>query len=727
MHDFYLIVNWIVTVALAALGFVALLKNRSLILNKVFALFTVTIGIWIMASYISNDVHNSAHASVIGNYFVFLFSYVSGYLLLWFAITLAKDKKAAHRLRKFSIPIALIGVISCTPLVVAGAKRQGGVYAVGFGPMVVLYFLALLMVLVTAMVILHKNIKSAEGDQRAHMVVLYRSMGVALPILLITEFILPAITGWFGLTNIGILAMAIPVLGLYYSVVRLKLFNLRLVIVRSLAYVITLAFIATIYSFVSYYLSTLIKITNDQSIQVALNVVLIIAAINIYPPLIRIFRHLTNRLFYRDAYDSQAFLDDFNKVVVATYDLNLLLQRSARIIEENIKPAYALFLLKETSTSPKRYVGAGSNPEYNDADIISVRAITTKMSQKVIISELLEEKYKDLQKVLLANDIGLIGRLTSLANEEGVGYLILGPKKSGNLYSSQDLKVVEIIANELVIAIQNALRFEEIQKFNITLQAKVDEATKELKKTNEKLKALDETKDDFISMASHQLRTPLSIIKGYVNMVVHGDAGKINKQQMEFLDQAQISSETMVRLVTELLNVSRITSGKFSVDSNPVNLADIVENEVQQLTNMAEERDIELTFQKPKDFPILLLDEEKIRQVVANFIDNAIHYSKDKGAKINVQLTNKDDIIFEVIDNGIGVPPNEKEHLFTKFYRAKNAKEARPNGTGVGIYLAKVVINELGGDLIFESKEGVGSTFGFRFKKDRIVQPDSKS
>jgi signal transduction histidine kinase len=142
---------------------------------------------------------------------------------------------------------------------------------------------------------------------------------------------------------------------------------------------------------------------------------------------------------------------------------------------------------------------------------------------------------------------------------------------------------------------------------------------------------------------------------------------------------------------------------------------------------MAKERNIELNFQKPKDFPILMLDEEKIRQVVANFIDNAIHYSKDKGAKINVQLTSKDDIIFEVIDNGIGVPPNEKEYLFTKFYRAKNAKEARPNGTGVGIYLAKVVISELGGNLIFESKEGIGSTFGFRFKKDKIVQPDSKS
>jgi signal transduction histidine kinase len=347
-------------------------------------------------------------------------------------------------------------------------------------------------------------------------------------------------------------------------------------------------------------------------------------------------------------------------------------------------------------------------------------------SKIIFIDDLSEQD--NIKITLSDNNVSVVSRLMASSQKNTItAYLILGPKKSGNIYNGQDKKAIGIISDELAIAISNALSFEEIKNFNTTLQGKVDDATKQLRKTNEKLKALDETKDDFISMASHQLRTPLSIIKGYVNMVVSGDAGKVNQQQKDFLDQALISSETMVRLVTELLNVSRITSGKFSVETNPVNLADIVENEVQQLTNMAGERNIDITFQKPKDFPTLMLDEEKIRQVVANFIDNAIHYSKDKGAKINVQLTNTDDIIFEVIDNGIGVPPSEKEHLFTKFYRAKNAKEARPNGTGVGIYLAKVVINELGGDLIFESKEGVGSTFGFRFKKDKVVHVDEKA
>jgi hypothetical protein len=161
MQDFYLVLNWLVSIALLSLGVAALLKNRILALNRVFALFTVTIGVWIMASYISNDVKNSPHASVIGNYFVFLFSYISGYLLAWFAINLAGDAKAGHRLKAFSVPLLLVAVTTCTPLVVAGAKRQGSVYAVQFGPLVVLYFIGLVALLVTAMVVLHKNMSSA--------------------------------------------------------------------------------------------------------------------------------------------------------------------------------------------------------------------------------------------------------------------------------------------------------------------------------------------------------------------------------------------------------------------------------------------------------------------------------------------------------------------------------------------------------------------------------------
>lgn len=311
--------------------------------------------------------------------------------------------------------------------------------------------------------------------------------------------------------------------------------------------------------------------------------------------------------------------------------------------------------------------------------------------------------------------IDLVYFIKLLARDKIVGILTIGfPSQIKELNEERRL-LLDRLGDAVGVAVDNKILFDENQRI-----------VKKLEVTNKKLKELDDAKDDFISMASHQLRTPLSVIKGYVKMVTDGETGKVTQQQKKFLTQALVSSDSMVRLVTELLNVSRITSGKFNIDPSPVKLADLIENEVKQLTNMAEAHKVELSYSKPANFPILMLDEGKIQQVVANFIDNAIHYSKSKGGKIDVQLTYDKDIVFKVVDNGIGVPDSEKEHLFTKFFRAKNAKDARPDGTGVGIYLAKVVVTEQGGELIFESKEGEGSTFGFRFNSDKIVKKNNK-
>jgi signal transduction histidine kinase len=152
----------------------------------------------------------------------------------------------------------------------------------------------------------------------------------------------------------------------------------------------------------------------------------------------------------------------------------------------------------------------------------------------------------------------------------------------------------------------------------------------------------------------------------------------------------------------------------------PTNLATVVEGEVAQLTETAKMKDIKLSFKKPADFPTLMLDETKIRQVIMNFADNAIYYTPG-GGEVTIEL--RDDrkrVYFLVKDSGIGVPKDEQEHLFNKFYRAKNAQKARPDGTGLGLFMAKKVVAAQGGDILFESHEGKGSTFGFSFEKAKL-------
>ncbi|HMT19065.1 MAG TPA: HAMP domain-containing sensor histidine kinase, partial [Candidatus Saccharibacteria bacterium] len=154
-------------------------------------------------------------------------------------------------------------------------------------------------------------------------------------------------------------------------------------------------------------------------------------------------------------------------------------------------------------------------------------------------------------------------------------------------------------------------------------------------------------------------------------------------------------------------------------------LPDLVESEMSQLYEGATAKNITLQYAKPKKFTTVNLDEMKIRQVVMNFTDNAIYYTPN-GGKITVELKDKKDSIeFTVKDTGIGVPKAERHKLFEKFYRAENARKARPDGTGLGLFMAKKVIVAQGGSILFDSKEGKGSTFGFSFPK-KVITDDTQ-
>ncbi len=263
------------------------------------------------------------------------------------------------------------------------------------------------------------------------------------------------------------------------------------------------------------------------------------------------------------------------------------------------------------------------------------------------------------------------------------------------------------------IALDHKLLFQENQR-----------VLGQLRKSNAKLRLLDRTKDDFISMASHQLRTPLTSVKGYVSMVLDGDAGKVNELQKKLLTQSFLSSQRMVYLISDLLNVSRLRTGKFVIEPVESNLADVIESEVEQLQETAKGRELTLTYRKPEHFPTLMLDENKLRQVIMNFIDNAIYYTPT-GGHITINLVDKPESFeFTVVDDGIGVPKAEQHHLFSKFYRAHNAKRARPDGTGLGLFMAKKVVIAQGGAVIFKSQEGKGSTFGFTFPKHKLLTKD---
>jgi signal transduction histidine kinase len=496
-------------------------------------------------------------------------------------------------------------------------------------------------------------------------------------------------------------------------------------------YIFAVLFATVFYVLIGYMLNALLSENSSTLLKLAQEVGITVVLVLSFPYIKSRFDKITNKLFFQDSYDSQSFMSELNKEIVADIELESLLTKCSEVMKDNLKSSFCVFYIRETAYFSERFIGSAIQPLKQET-LDKIKILSSKIHQKAFSTEqdTSNEDEIALGSILKDNNIEVLGRLVSTLEYEvsGIGYIFFGQKKSGSSYTTNDLKIIEIICNELVIATENALRLEEIEQFNVTLQKKIDDATKELQASNEKLKALDEAKDEFVSMASHQLRTPLTSIKGYLSMVVEGDAGEVNPTQKQMLGQALFSSQRMVYLISDLLNVSRLKTGKFVIEAKPTSLPEVVETELNQLYDGANAKNITLSFDKPSKFPILNLDEMKVRQVIMNFTDNAIYYTPN-GGKITVALKDKrDSIEFTVKDTGIGVPKAERHKLFAKFYRAENARKARPDGTGLGLFMAKKVIVAQGGSILFDSKEGKGSTFGFSFpKKHLVVTPDAPS
>jgi len=300
-----------------------------------------------------------------------------------------------------------------------------------------------------------------------------------------------------------------------------------------------------------------------------------------------------------------------------------------------------------------------------------------------------------------------------MPKEGSKGFLFVGTQNLDITMTEGDEELITIFCNQIGQAIENARLFEKIWLSQQDLEKKVEERTRALQNALNEVKLVSKRKNDFISAVSHELRTPLTSIKGYASILLAGKLGDVPEDMRLRLDKINRHSDELTHLVNDLLDISRIESGKVTMKRETQDLQRTVASVADLLSVQLKEKQIELFLSIPDDSRNVLADATQISRVFINLIGNALKFTPANG-KISVQSQKVgDEIQIDIVDTGCGIPENAKEAIFEEFYRVENTINEQVKGTGLGLSLVKHIIEAHGGKIWVRSKLGEGSTFSF--------------
>lgn len=229
----------------------------------------------------------------------------------------------------------------------------------------------------------------------------------------------------------------------------------------------------------------------------------------------------------------------------------------------------------------------------------------------------------------------------------------------------------------------------------------------------ERLAEASRLKSEFISIVSHQLRSPLSNLKWTIELLMSGKLGKIEEKQTEYFKIIKENSNRMHELISDLLTVSRIESAKLPFNKQEFSMEELTKVLINEYKPLARATNVEVILVSDKNLPKAFSDPSRIKLVIENLLDNAIRYTKEKG-KVKISLSQKkNNVLFSIEDNGVGVPEKDWKYIFQKFFRSENVLRHQTKGSGLGLYISKEIIKRAKGKIGFDSKEGKGSTFWF--------------
>ena len=558
----------------------------------------------------------------------------------------------------------------------------------------------------------------------------YMLFGILIPGVLGSVFnlVLP-FTITFQYFWVGPIFTLIMIGSIAYAIVAHRLFDIRVIIKRTVIFAGLSAFVLGTYALIILATATILGGGGEAILASRQMIPNLVAALGIalgFDPLRKWLTVRTDKWLFKGEYTPQAVLQELSETLANVVDLGEAVEEMMQIVTKAMRlNKSAAFLIQPSDTHGdyelKQLVTVGYQRKEGMQQIapkdsllqyfLHTNIAETKY-QPVVAEELsrqLEEGSLKGERAQLTNDF--LARLTGLEAavalplfirrqqpvptppgspprfrdiEIFIGILTLSEKKSGDAFTDQDLNLLSIVASQTAGAVEKSRLFEE-----------------------------DQLKSEFVSIASHELLTPTAAMEGYLSMILEEGMGKVDKQARGYLETVYRESKRLASLVKDLLNVSRIERGKIVVHPAPLDLAELIKQVLESLKFRAEERRIKLTLTMKDKLPKVMADSEKLTEVMVNLIGNSIKYTHEGGQAAITTETRNGQVLVHIKDNGIGMKPEDVQHLFTKFFRASNSDQTNQGGTGLGLYITKNIIELMGGTIGVESELNKGSTFTF--------------
>ena len=547
----------------------------------------------------------------------------------------------------------------------------------------------------------------------------YVLLSIAFPAALSFPFniILP----WLGDYRhiwVGPISILIMVAIIAYAITRYRFMDIRLIFRKSFVYLITLILVVIVGVVIMYLDTRIFQGVIPSSIMGGL---ILIIGVLLFNPLRNMLQNLADKLMFKEVLSYRQAIQKLSQEVMSLISLKKINSIVVDTLIKTMRLDKVGILLMDPKTDNFQPANIIGFKEENGISLVRSNFLTKYLEEKkqpvvyqeleVLINQTDNKKKKSEIEKLKTNMKRIeAGACLPLFKKKGLGgIIVLGEKLSGDAYTKEDLELLETLANQTSLAIQNARLYQEVESFNRTLKHRVNDQTKEIRKQNVHLEQLLEMKSEFLTIASHQLRTPTSIIRGYLSMME--DEGLSLEERLKYAHQAFLGMNRLERVINDILTATELEGKEIEVHYKPAQLEEVVKDVVQDSRLLAKEKGLKLESKILVELPKILCDELKLKEALTNLVSNAIFYTHKGGIKVTLDKHKKYAKI-TVQDTGVGFSPEEAKRMGDKFFRAPGVMQIHPNGSGLGLFIAKTFSEAMGGRLEFASEgKGKGSSF----------------